>query len=162
LQLTIVDREPDDYAALAPWMATGQLRVRFITDANLALRCARQRGSSLWMINFDLPELGGLDLCQMLSATSSSLVFLVANRYDPDQERAARARHGALYLCKPLQFDWIDQLRGLVAGRSAQPKPCFAARPTRRQPPHHRRTRTAPAPAFRDMSLPVAHLPTCL
>src|SRR5688572_27604091 len=108
-QLTIVDREPEDYAALAPWLATGELRVQFITDVRSALRWGRQDGSSLWMVNTDLPDGSGLDLCQMISATHRAAIFLVANHYDPEQELAARALRGAAYLCKPLQFDWIDQ-----------------------------------------------------
>jgi DNA-binding response OmpR family regulator len=109
--IVIVDPRPNDYGALAPWLAAGEFQVHFIPDGRSALRSARLRHSMLWMINADLPDWSGLDLYEMIAPTVNCPIFLVADRYDPDQELAAMALGVSKYLCKPLDFHWIDQVR---------------------------------------------------
>src|SRR5688572_27797376 len=110
-QITIVDPQPDDYAALAQWTATGEFQVQFLPDGRSALRCSPYLPSMLWMINVELPDWSGFDLYEMLTATVGCPIFLVADRYDSRQEMAALALGVTKYLCKPLDFHWIDQIR---------------------------------------------------
>ena len=161
-QITIVDAQFDDYAALAPWTASGELQVQFVADRRSALRSARQGSSALWMINMDLPDGSGLDLCQMIAATTRSPIFLVANHYDPEQELAARALRCAMYLCKPLALDWIDQIRRSSGSHRRRPNARPTSRQQQAQAAHPLVTRLVPTLSFGGVRLPVAHWLACL
>ncbi len=106
LSIVVVDPCPADYLAALPEPQPG-VWWQFITCARHALRTARVRAVDLWVVNTRLPDMSGLDLCRMLRDQERAAVYLVADRYSPDEERAARLCGAALFVCKPPIAQWL-------------------------------------------------------
>jgi PleD family two-component response regulator len=107
VSIVVVDPRPDDYAAVAAKPRPG-VWWQFLALARHALRTASTRRIDLWVVNFSLPDIPGLDLCRMLREGGPMDVFLIADQYNVEDERAARDFGAALFACKPVHAEWFD------------------------------------------------------
>ena len=110
LSIVVVDPCPADYAVTlaAPRPGVGW---QLLTCGRDALRTAHVRAVDLWVVNMSLPDMSGLDLCCMLRQRRPVHAFVIADRYDVDNERAARVFGAAMFACKPVQAEWFDSNR---------------------------------------------------
>jgi DNA-binding NarL/FixJ family response regulator len=91
-----------------------------------ALRLAQQRHIDLWVVSDQLPDMRGVDLCQMLKLRSpDAAVFVTSDAYSAQVERAAYAARATGYGVQPAHLDWMDhwlaQRRQLKSRRGQPP-----------------------------------------
>jgi response regulator RpfG family c-di-GMP phosphodiesterase len=107
--VAVVDSRPEDYAAPSrdkPWLG---MTWRFLLSGREALRMAAKTAVDLWVVNAVLPDMSGSDLCSMLhSRQPLTTVYVVADFYRDEDERAARLCGASLFVCKPVQVSWFD------------------------------------------------------
>ena len=73
-----------------------------------ALRLAQSQKVDLWVINTVLADMSGVDLCRMLKDRSlPPVIYMVADVYHVEDERAARCCGVSLFGCKPIQASWF-------------------------------------------------------
>jgi DNA-binding response OmpR family regulator len=121
--VAVVDSRPDDYAALPQTVRRRDLAWRFLTTGQEALRAARTESADLWVVNTVLPDISGIDICNMLRSRSPPPGFyVVTDAYRPEEERAARICGAALFGCKPARAEWfdIDLTIGGIQGRKEE------------------------------------------
>jgi DNA-binding response OmpR family regulator len=99
--VVVVDSRPADYRNLPRLAGEYGWHVHFLTSARAAVRFARSGGVNLWIIGIRLPDMSGFELFEMLRAhLVGTPVFLVAEQYDPEEERRVCGCGATLYLCK--------------------------------------------------------------
>jgi response regulator RpfG family c-di-GMP phosphodiesterase len=136
LTIAVVDRRFDDYADLQNDMREDFICWRIVSTGNDALHLSRIQPVDLWMINIQLPDMSGLDLCSMLKSQLDSVIYMVTDSYDEKQERDSRIRGAAMFECKPPQAKWIDRLlfmrnkysRNFICDKKAPIKADFGVR----------------------------------
>ena len=110
-KVCVVDPRPADYADLLGAEPTCGMRLEFLPQGRDALHAARTGEVDVWVVNVSLPDMSGLDLCEMLkSHRSDAVVYLVTDAYEPEEERAAWRRGAAMFGAKPAQPTWFSQL----------------------------------------------------
>lgn len=110
VKMAVVDSRPEDYSALLEATLGSGASLEFLPSGQDALRLARTGGADLWVVNAELPDMSGIDLCAMLRAQSSrQVVFVVTDTYRAEVERAARGGGASLFACKPVQTQWFDK-----------------------------------------------------
>ena len=88
----------------------------------------------LWIINTRLHDMSGFDLAETLKAGLPHVdVFLVADAYDPQDERRALSIGVARYVCKPPSGLWLRgwhtvPKEAFLSLRTSAAAPGFAAR----------------------------------
>lgn len=101
--IVVVDANPSDYEAFAPLAESGEVDLRFFLSGRAALRHKDHLPAWHWLINVQLPDWSGFDLCEMLRGSLPDVsVVLVADRYDADEERQALSLGIVKFVCKPL------------------------------------------------------------
>ena len=111
--IVVVDPCPTDYL---PLMAAGRSRSLsfcfFSCGADaLGLRWCGAGQARLWMINICLPDMTGLELCELLQPRlAGTPALLIADRYDPDDELSVLGTGTLHYVCKPLKASWLNNL----------------------------------------------------
>ncbi|MBX3414904.1 MAG: hypothetical protein KF708_19625 [Pirellulales bacterium] len=108
LSLCIVDPRSTDYDDLIRLAQATALVVRFFARAGEALR-RETDDERLWMVNVDLPDLSGFELCEMLHRPPriGSIVCLVSEGYSADDERRARCCGASIYTGKPVPASFV-------------------------------------------------------
>jgi CheY-like chemotaxis protein len=105
----VVDPKADDYQGWDELAEAKGAKLKIVASAEEALRLARTATVDLWVVNTELPGLSGCELCSMLKSRSSSTpMYLVADRYTPEAERAAWQARATLFGDKPAHRDWLD------------------------------------------------------
>jgi response regulator RpfG family c-di-GMP phosphodiesterase len=110
LTITVVDQRFEDYADLQNDMREAAIRWKFVSTGHDALHLARIQPVDLWLINIQLPDMSGLDLCSMLKNQLDCVIYLVTDCYNEKFEREARIRGAAMFETKPVQAKWINHL----------------------------------------------------
>jgi DNA-binding response OmpR family regulator len=110
ITVAVVDQRYEDYAELQNDTREASIRWEFVATGHDALRLARIQPVDLWMINFQLPDMSGLDLCSMLKDQLNSVIYIVTDHYNEEIEREARIRGAAMFGCKPARVEWIEHL----------------------------------------------------
>ncbi len=73
----------------------------FFDERRAAVRFARSGGVDLWIIGIRLPDMSGFELFEMLrEQLVGTPVFIVADQYDPEEERRVCGCGATLYMCK--------------------------------------------------------------
>ena len=123
--ICVVDPKRDDYQGWeAQVQATGG-RLQFFTSAAGALKFSRTNAVDLWVVNTKLPGLTGAELCSMLKSQSvQTSVYLVADEYSPEVERAAWRARATLFGCKGGHDEWLNDS---LEGRLSQPLSSLSA-----------------------------------
>ena len=110
--VAVVDPRPGDYRVLldAP---SGAMRLQFLCCGRDALRLSQSEQVDLWVIQLALPDMSGLELCQMLRARLSwPVIYVISDGYRAEDERAAWACGASLFGCKPVQAGWFEPWAG--------------------------------------------------
>ena len=110
--VAVVDPRPADYRVLlgAP---PGAMRMRLLSCGRDALRLAQSEEVDLWVIHLVLPDMSGLQLCEILKTRlSRPVIYIVSEDYRAEDERAARAGGASLFSCKPVQAWWFEPWTG--------------------------------------------------
>jgi DNA-binding NarL/FixJ family response regulator len=113
--LMIVDPRPQDYLELAGACGAAGLVLHFATTGTDALQLRPTASQAVWLVNTSLPDCSGSELLAALrSRNPHSAVCLVGDRYDPEDELAARRSGASLYVCKSATESWLslDDLPG--------------------------------------------------
>ena len=104
----VVDARPEDYVALLADPLCEGLNLRFFRTAGSALRAARNGEPDLWVVNMDLPDRGGTELCDMLrSRLYDGPIYMVSDDYAVEAELDARRCGANMFLCKPVVSEWL-------------------------------------------------------
>jgi len=121
--VAVVDPRPGDYGVLLemPWGA--ELRWQFLSCGRDALRLSQAEEVDLWVVHLALPDMSGLELCEMLKTRlCRPVIYLVSDEYRAADERAARARGASLFGCKPVQAWWFEPWAGPPDAGRANPQ----------------------------------------
>jgi DNA-binding response OmpR family regulator len=103
--VVVVNACPSD---LGSWQEP-DVRLISVGSGAEALRLAHTRSVDLWVVNTELPDLSGFELCEMLkSQHRQRTVCLMADAYSPQAERAAFAARATMFGCKPQLAAWIE------------------------------------------------------
>ncbi|MCC7084804.1 MAG: response regulator [Pirellulales bacterium] len=99
--IVVADSRPKDYRNLTVVAGEHGWHVHFLTSARAAIHFGRPSCTSLWMVNVTLPDMSGFELLDVLrERVAETPVFVVADRYDIDDERRACRNGAALYVVK--------------------------------------------------------------
>jgi DNA-binding response OmpR family regulator len=98
----VVDPQAEDYRGWDDLGDAQGVQLRIVASADEALRFSRTAAVDLWVVNVVLPGLSGTELCSMIrSRGGSAPVYLVADKYSSEAERAVWANRGTLFAVKP-------------------------------------------------------------
>ena len=117
----VVDPRPHDYAVLLEGAGVG-LQFQFGGNGEQALRLRPNTANALWLVNTVLPDISGFELYQLLAQRDyDPTVYLIGDRFRPEDELRARTLGAALYASKPARLDWLTEWRQwhLAFGRRA-------------------------------------------
>jgi DNA-binding response OmpR family regulator len=99
--IVVADSRPADYCNLSALAGEHGWHIHFLTNARAAVRFGRSAGIDLWMIGVRLRDMSGFELFETLrNQLLGTPVFIVSDRYDPEEERRVCRSGAALYLCK--------------------------------------------------------------
>jgi len=99
--VVVVDSRPADYRNLPRLAGEHGWHVHILTSARAAVRFCKSTGVDLWMIGVRLSDMSGFELFETLrEQLLGTPVFIVSEKYDPEEERRACSCGAALYLCK--------------------------------------------------------------
>ncbi|QDS98073.1 response regulator [Adhaeretor mobilis] len=112
--IRVVDPRPDDYSQLAAELAASEVRIHIATSGEEALRLPAMTGVGLWLINFKLPDMTGVELLsQICERDRNSACVLISDIYSAADEIQARHAGATLYGCKPPQAAWFSAMPAL-------------------------------------------------
>ena len=107
--VAVVDPQPGDYGVLLDTPLGTELRWQFLSCGRDALRLAQAEEVDLWVVHLVLPDMSGLELCELLKTRlCRPVIYAVSDEYRAEDERAARARGASLFGCKPVQAWWFE------------------------------------------------------
>jgi len=105
--VNVVDARPEDYASVASSLPADRLQMCFFTSGREALR-SNAAAPNVWIVNLRLPDMASADLLEMLRwRYPGTPIVIVNDQYDAGCEIVARAAAPDMYLCKPLEADWL-------------------------------------------------------
>jgi DNA-binding response OmpR family regulator len=128
----VVDARAEDYSDWDFVARQTGVRLHFVADASQALRLARTQSVDLWVINTQLADLSGFELCGLIKGQASrGSVYLVSDHYSADEERAAWQARADVFGCKGAHDGWLAQwitrrcqrTSGLLAAAAASCNP---------------------------------------
>ncbi len=108
--ILVVDDNPVNLDLLSNMLLDRQYRVRVATNGRRALAAARSRPPDLVMLDINMPEMDGYEVCRHLKAdeltTDVPVIFISALDEAMDKVRAFEVG-GADYVTKPFQFEEV-------------------------------------------------------
>ena len=109
--ILVVDDTPANLQLLAALLKDRGYRVRPVLDGKLALQAARHEPPDLILLDINMPEMNGYEVCSELKAdprlAETPVIFISANTETMDKVRAF-AVGGVDYVTKPFQFDEVE------------------------------------------------------
>jgi CheY-like chemotaxis protein len=107
--VAVVDPQAGDYRAVLDTPLGTELRWQFLSCGRDALRLSQAEEVDLWVVHLSLPDMSGLELCELLKTRlCRPVIYAVSDEYCAEDERAARARGASLFGCKPVQACWFE------------------------------------------------------
>ena len=108
--IMIVDDNPANLKLLEQMLSREGHQVRSFPRGRLALAAAAKNPPDLILLDINMPEMGGYEVCERLKSDPGlspiPVIFLSALNEIPDKIRAFRAG-GVDYVAKPFQFDEV-------------------------------------------------------
>lgn len=132
--IVVADSRPKDYRNLAPLAGEHGWHLHFLTSARAAIQFGRPGYAGLWMVNVRLPDMSGFELLDALrDRIGEKPVFMVADRYDADDERRACLQRAALYVVKDAagSIDCRPLLEVLIDGQRTEERRMPVVEPAR-------------------------------
>ena len=116
-QVFVVDANNNDYRELVDTMADEGYRLEVCTSGRAALRKDPANPPELWVVNMNLPDMSGPDLLSMLRWRYPGVpICLVSDDYRVEDEIAARCSGAEMYLCKPIESEWLTAASAAAQG----------------------------------------------
>ena len=110
-ELLVVDPRPNDYLPLAADVEAADIRFLFASSGDEALRLPSHSLARLWLINFRLPDMTGVELLALVrSRDPDAACLLIGDTYTKADELSARQFGATLYACKPPLAAWLQAL----------------------------------------------------
>ena len=111
VKVCVVDTDFGDYSHLLAERKLRGLEWELIGSGREALRQLQRDPVTLWVINVQLPDMSGAELCQMIkSQNPSAVVYLLTDDYRAEDERAAWLAGAALFRPKPIDPAWFERI----------------------------------------------------
>jgi CheY-like chemotaxis protein len=108
--ILVVDDNPVNLDLLSNMLLDRNYRVRVATNGRRALAAARSRAPDLVMLDINMPEMDGYEVCRQLKAGADTadvpVIFISALDEAMDKVRAFEVG-GADYVTKPFQFEEV-------------------------------------------------------
>jgi len=117
--ILIVDDEPDIRSMLMIFLSRLGYTIDVAGSGNEALRCLSAQTPDLAVVDINLPDCSGFDLCQPIKAGGSTPVLLISGNATMDEDERRAASGAERFLAKP--FALATLLRTLI-GQSAAPE----------------------------------------
>ena len=109
--ILVVDDTPANLQLLSDMLKQCGHRVRPVPDGRLALQAARRKPPELILLDINMPEMSGYEVCDQLKAdprlSEVPVIFISANTDILDIVKAF-ALGGVDYVTKPFQFDEVE------------------------------------------------------
>jgi signal transduction histidine kinase len=106
----VVDDTPENLRLLTSMLAEQGYEIRPVTSGRQALQAARQAPPELILLDVNMPEMNGYEVCERLKAIEElkniPVIFLTAMSDTADKVRAFNAG-GADFITKPFQVDEV-------------------------------------------------------
>jgi DNA-binding response OmpR family regulator len=114
-QIFVVDANNNDYRELVESMTDEGYKVELCPSGRAALRKDPASPPELWVVNMNLPDMTGPDLLSMLRWRYPGVpICLVSDDYRVEDEIAARCTGAEMYLCKPIESEWLTAASAAV------------------------------------------------
>lgn len=108
--ILIVDDTPANLRLLSGLLKQGGYRVRPVTEGRLALNAARKQIPDLILLDVNMPEMDGYEVCEALKADDQlsgiPVIFVSALAETTDKVRGFQVG-GVDYITKPFQFEEV-------------------------------------------------------
>lgn len=106
----VVDFHPCQYDAMAAELSGEGFVFQFASSGHDALRLAPFGSAAFWLINLNLPDMTGYELCELIHGhRPGAVVYLVGDQYRVEDELRSRTLGRTAYVCKPPRADWVRQ-----------------------------------------------------
>lgn len=109
--ILVVDDTPANLQLLAAMLKERGHKVRPVLNGKLALQAARHAPPEIILLDINMPEMDGYEVCAEMKADSRlaeiPIIFISANAETMDKVRAF-AIGGVDYVTKPFQFDEVE------------------------------------------------------
>jgi response regulator RpfG family c-di-GMP phosphodiesterase len=106
----VVDDNPANLKLLEDMLGQQGWKVRSFPSGRLAIAAAKRNPPALFLLDINMPEMNGYEVCEHLKASgelsSIPVIFLSALDEIEDKIRGFRAG-GVDYICKPFQFEEV-------------------------------------------------------
>jgi two-component system phosphate regulon response regulator PhoB len=122
-QAVIVDDDRFSAELLRQWLTLYRFEAVVAETALAALEAVRARPTVLVVLDLDLPDASGIDLCCWIRQTSPTTGILVISGYSGETHRRRALEAGADdYLCKPIMAaEAVSRARAIVRQRAQAP-----------------------------------------
>jgi DNA-binding response OmpR family regulator len=111
IKVCVVDTDFGDYRPLLAERKLRGVAWEMISSGREALHQLQHDIVTLWVINMQLPDISGAELCQMIKSQSPwAVVWLLTDDYRPEDERAAWLAGAALFRPKPIDPAWFERI----------------------------------------------------
>ncbi len=136
LRMAIVDANLHDHETLVRDLSGHSIDLVGMTTGRAALAGLRKTAMDVCLIHVQLPDMSGFDLYEMLADVQPmARRLLITDRYSQAEERRALELGAVMYLCKPLQPSWLEQVqRGPQPPLSAPQWPTWRPHTTTQTP----------------------------
>lgn len=109
--IMVVDDTPTNLQLLVSMLRSHAYKVRPVLSGRLALKAARSARPDLILLDIDMPEMDGYEVCARLKSTAGledvPVIFISALNEPFDKVRAFGAG-GVDYISKPFQFEEVE------------------------------------------------------
>ena len=104
-----VDDDPDGCAFMSVWLEQGgNYHVRTVDDAVVAITLIGQEKFDLYLLDYCLPDVTGVELCKIIRLTSPLAPIIFYSALDREIDRMMAAHAGAdCFLVKPNELEQL-------------------------------------------------------
>ena len=111
-EVIVVDPQFRDYRQMFHGASDRGQSVRMLSRGDDALRLKGVTGNEVWLINYRLPDMSGVDLLELVRQRNpKASVLLIGDEYDTEDELDARSAGATAHVCKPADGSWLDGVR---------------------------------------------------
>jgi DNA-binding response OmpR family regulator len=108
VSLVVVDAKPDDYLHLLPTMEGEGVCPHFYRRGDDLLQSGTPEATVCWLINHQLPDMPGLELCELLRPRlTQATTFILVDEYDAMAEMEVLMSGLGQFACKPIHSAWL-------------------------------------------------------
>ncbi|AFZ35168.1 response regulator receiver modulated diguanylate cyclase [Stanieria cyanosphaera PCC 7437] len=123
-EILVVDDQRDNLLLLSTMLTMEGYQVREVVNGKLALQVAKADQPDLILLDINMPEMNGYEVCQLLKADQETkdipIIFISASHYALDKVKAFNCG-GNDYITKPFQLEEVSvRIKNQLAIRRLQ------------------------------------------